>query len=598
MSKDKRKQPSRGDWNVMSYSIPNNPLLWASVTCILTAIAYFPMLANGFTNWDDPSYITENPLLLGPDWGGIFSKPVMSNYHPLTVASLALNYQASQLSPFFYHFVDWILHILNTGLVFFLAFKLSNGKHLVGFITALYFGIHPMHVESVAWASERKDVLFTFFFLLSLLYYLRYLERPDWKIYLGVLALFVLSLLSKPAAVTLPIVLLLIDWYRGRELGAKNLWLEKIPFFALALAFGLFTLQIQSENAIAEAGFYPPWQKAIFACYGFGEYIIRLFWPFPLSAIHPFPKPGVIPISFYPALLTSVATVAAAWFFRKNKDIVFGLVFYTVNLVLVLQILTFGNSIISERYTYVPYIGLMFAIATSLEKCTWPKLVKNGVLGLLLIFALGLAMVSNKQVRVWKDSLTLWTKVIESYPDNHIARSNRGNYLANKLNRVEEGLADYNAVLKIKPDHVHSLENRAIIYLQQHKYKAGYADAEQIVRLHPNLPKGYFLRAFAADKLQNPDQAIADYSSCIALQPSHEEASVNRGALYFNFKKDYQKAKDDFDTAIQINPKNSNYYIFRARCWDALQNPAEALEDIATAKQLGNDLNLSSEPRR
>jgi len=602
MSKHKLKLPTPVERIGMPPSNTTNPLLWVFATCTLTAIAYYPMLANGFTNWDDPYYITENPLLRGPDWGGIFSKSVVSNCHPLTVASLALNYRVSQLSPFSYHLVDWLLHILNTGLVFYLAFNLSNGKRLVGFITALYFGIHPMHVESVAWASERKDVLYTLFFLLSLLCYLRYLERPDWKKYFGVFALFVLSLLSKPAAVTLPVVLLLMDWYRGRAIGDKNLWLEKIPFFALGLAFGLFTLQIQTENAIAEPGFYPLWQRAVFACYGFGEYIIRVFWPFPLSAIHSFPKPGVVPLSFYPALLATAVTVATAWYFRRNKQLVFGLVFYTVNVVLVLQMLTFGNSIISERYTYVPYIGLIFAIATTLENSKWPKSVKNGVMSLLLLFAFGFAMVSNRQVRVWKDSQTLWTKVIESYPDNYIARTNRGNYLATKLNRFEEGLADYSAILQIKPDHAHSLENRAIIYLQQHNDKAAFADAEQLVRFHPNLPKGYFLRAFAADKLQNPDQAIADYSICIALQPHHEEAIVNRGALYFNAKQNYQKAKDDFDAAIQINPKNGAYFLFRARCWVALKNNADVLRDITTAKQLGktpgNDLILSSEPLR
>jgi protein O-mannosyl-transferase len=124
--------------------LAGRPLLWALGVCAIVAIAFFPMLSNGFTNWDDQFYITENPLLVGPDWAGILTKPVVSNYHPLTVASLALNYQLSALSPFSYHLVDWLLHLLNTGLVFYLAFRLSKGNHWVGAITALMFGFTPL----------------------------------------------------------------------------------------------------------------------------------------------------------------------------------------------------------------------------------------------------------------------------------------------------------------------------------------------------------------------------------------------------------------------------------------------------------------------
>ena len=599
MKKNQRKQPTNPtpQQSVKKANSPSDisPLLWALGVCTLTAMVFFPMLSNGFTNWDDQLYITENALLRGPDWSGIFSKAVVSNYHPLTVASLALNYQFSKLSPFSYHIVDWLLHILNTGLVFYFAFRLSGNQRWVAVITALLFGIHPMHVESVAWASERKDLLYTFFFLSSLLVYLQYLQQESWKKYTVALGLFALSLLSKPAAVTLPVVLLLLDWYQGRSLKDKKVWLEKLPFFGLALAFGLLTLQIQAEKAIANPEYYPLWQRMVFACYGFGAYLKGLVWPFPLSAIHPFPDAGVVPTSYYPALLIALGSVVAAWYFRKRKYIVLGIGFFAVNVVLVLQLLAFGNAVIAERYTYVPYIGLAYALAMTWANNTWPPATKNVVLGLFLLAGLGFAVSSNRQVRVWKNSQTLWTKAIEAYPNSYVARSNRGNDLVTNFQQYDEALIDYNIALEVEPNHAHSLENRTIIYLHKQNFEAAMIDAESFVKFHPDMPRAYLLRAFTADKLKKTDQAIADYGKCIELDPQNEEPRGNRGVIYYNSKQDFRAAKDDFDAGCRLNPKKGVNFVNRARCWVKFGNKAEALKDIETAKKLREGVDAALE---
>src|SRR6187431_970195 len=214
MSKGKQK-PSKnpvrsGGQRKTDTSAANNPIFWALGVCVVTAIVFLPMFANGFTNWDDPLYVVDNALLRGPDWAGIFSKTIVSNYHPLTIATLAFNFQWSELEPFSYHFVNWLLHVFNTGLVFYFAYRLSQNNLWVGAITALFFGIHPMHVESVAWVSERKDVLYTAFFMISLLHYLQFIQKSNWQKYGLAMLFFIASLLSKPAAVTLPVVLVLI----------------------------------------------------------------------------------------------------------------------------------------------------------------------------------------------------------------------------------------------------------------------------------------------------------------------------------------------------------------------------------------------------
>lgn len=561
--------------------------LWLLLPAFLSAIVFIPMLSNGFTNWDDQRYVTENAMLIGPDWKAIFSSPVVSNYHPLTMLTLAINYQVSALDPFSYHLVNWILHILNTILVAFLAYKLSSGNRWVAIITALFFGIHPMHVESVAWISERKDVLYTFFFLLALIWYNDYLRERSLKKYLVVLLWFVASLLSKPAAVTLPLILLLMDWYRGRSFRDKNFWLEKIPLFLLAALFGVLTLIYQAEEAIANPEYYPLWQKLIFAAYGFGEYFRRLFWPFPLSTIHPFPDQGIVPAIYYPSILLTFCVIGVLWFFRRNKDLLFGVVFFAINLVLVLQVLAFGNSVISERYTYVPYIGLVFSLAMLWAKSNLSPMLKNAFLALFVFAGLAFSIATYNQVKVWHDSMTLWTNAIEVYPRSYVARSNRGNYLITDLKAYDQGLIDYNIALEVMPDHINSLENRAIIFLHKEDYQAALNDAEMFIKYHPEMPRGYFLKAFTLDRLGRADEAIAEYTRSIALDPKNAEPLANRGIIFYNSKKDYVSAKADFDAAIQLDPSKGEPFLNRARCWIKSGNKAEALQDLETARKLG-----------
>ena len=561
--------------------------LWLLLPAFVTAIVFIPMLSNGFTNWDDQRYVTENAMLIGPDWKAIFSSPVVSNYHPLTMLTLAINYQVSALDPFSYHLVNWILHILNTILVAFLAYKLSSGNRWVAIITALFFGIHPMHVESVAWISERKDVLYAFFFLLALIWYNDYLRERTLMKYLVVLLWFVASLLSKPAAVTLPLILLLMDWYRGRSFRDKGLWLEKSPFFLLAALFGVLTLIYQAEEAIANPEYYPLWQKLIFAAYGFGEYFRRLFWPFPLSTIHPFPDQGIVPAIYYPSILLTFCVIGVLWIFRRNRDLLFGVGFFAINLLLVLQVLAFGNSVISERYTYVPYVGLVFALVMLWAKSNLSPMLKNAFLALFVFGAFAFSMAANKQVKVWHDSMTLWTNAIEVYPRSYVARSNRGNYLITDLKAYDEGLIDYNIALEVMPDHINSLENRAIIFLHKEEYQAALNDAAMFIKFHPEMPRGYFLKAFTLDRLGRADEAIAEYTRSIALDPKNAEPLANRGIIFYNSKKDYVSAKADFDAAIQLDPSKGEPFLNRARCWIKSGNKAEALQDLETARKLG-----------
>src|SRR6187399_1866970 len=234
--------------------------LWLLGVLVITGICLFPMLNNGFTNWDDDVYVINNLVIKTPDWKAIFFRPSAYNYHPLTMLTLAFNYAISGMEPFSYHFVNWLLHILNTSLVFLFIYKISGRKIFVAAFTSLIFGIHPMHIESVAWISERKDVLYASFFLLALLQYWHFLETGKRPNFLYCFSFFILSLLSKPAAIILPFVLLLLDYWHGRSFTWK-LWVEKIPFLIFSLLLGLITIKVQSAEAIVGFDMYPLWTR-------------------------------------------------------------------------------------------------------------------------------------------------------------------------------------------------------------------------------------------------------------------------------------------------------------------------------------------------
>src|SRR6187200_779016 len=402
-------------------------LPWIVPIVLVTAVCLSPMLRNSFTNWDDEYYVVQNALLRGPDWAGIFSKPVVSNYHPITVATLAFNYSITQLDPSSYLITNLLLHLINTALVFYFIWLISGKKIWVAAFSAIAFGIHPMHVESVAWVSERKDVLYTLFFLLSLIQYWRFLSDGKNKNLIYCFLFFALSILSKPAAIILPFVLLSLDYWYGRKFN-QRIWLEKIPFLIVSLVFAVLTFNIQSKTAIASLDFYPLWTRFFFATYSAMMYIVRFFVPYPLSAFHSFPLTTRMPLPMWLSPVFILALLALVWIKRKNKLLVFSFFFFMINLVLVLQLVSIGGTLLSERYTYVPYIGMAFILGMLLDK--YSISVNRSLLwGIPAVVLLVFGIITFQRTKVWNNSETLWTDAIKHFPDAPVPRTNRANYL-------------------------------------------------------------------------------------------------------------------------------------------------------------------------
>ena len=570
---------------------------WLLALAVVTAICFFPMLKNGFTNWDDEYYVVNNAMLRGPDWHAIFTQPVAANYHPLTMISLALNYQLTGLDPSSYLLVNYLFHLIDTLLVFYFIWLISGKKAPVAFLSALIFGIHPMHVESVAWVSERKDVLYTFFFLLALIQYWKYLQTTKkWNYGLCIL-LFILSLLSKPAAIIFPLVLFLLDYWKGRAINVKSS-LEKIPFFLLAILFAVITLNIQSSTAVSGLNVFPLWTRFFFACYGVMIYFFRFFIPYPLSAFHPFPSADHLG---WPVLISPVfvlALLAFLWYQRKNKMIIFGFSFFVVNLLLVLQIISVGLTIVSERYTYVPYIGLAFIAGMLLSryKGTFAKQVSWIIPALV---ALIFGFITFKYIGAWKNSNTLWSNVISYYPNSIYARTNRANYTiqsaqmekdsVKKTALLNQALEDCSVALKNDPKYILGYQNRINIFLLQNRNQEALADAESLNKYAPQNPVGYLTKGIVYTRLNEIENAFTNLSKCISLNPNADDALNMRGTLLVNNYQKFSEALTDFNKAISLNPKGE-YYYGRSICNYRLGDLQHAKEDALIAMQKGISL--------
>jgi tetratricopeptide (TPR) repeat protein len=563
--------------------------IWLAAVAALTFLIYIPALSNGFTNWDDVLYVTSNPLLKDLSTDGlkaIFTTPVVSNYHPLTILSLALNYQVAELSPMTYHLTSVVLHVINTCLVFWFIWLLSSGNKWVSAVVALLFGIHPMHVESVAWISERKDLLYTMFYVAAMIVYVKYIRLRQLKYLAFVTVLGAISLLCKPAAIVLPLSLIAIDYYLKRDWNWS--WItEKIPLFMLSGIIAYATVSIQSERAVASVELHGILDRICFAGFGWIWYLLKVIVPYPLSALHPFPK-ELTPL-YYIATLTSLAAVAFLLLKVRNRNVLFGFGFYTINLLLVLQLVSIGNAVVAERYTYVPYISIFFMMAMSVYGALQDKWAnyKWIVVAISGVWIAALAFLTLTRIPVWKSSQALWENVLSTYPESPRAWTNKGLDLYDQK-KWPEVIDHLSKAIDADPNFADALEWRTRAYLENKEKDKALQDAVRFQKLYPKKEAALFVLARAQDATGDAEAAIQNYNQLIAAYPDKTEYLNNRGVIYFNKLKRYEEAKADFEAAIRLQPDNGSYYLNLSRCYYMLSDLPNAKTNAIKAAELGS----------
>lgn len=551
---------------------------------LISLIIYLPVFQNGLLAWDDDAYIKNNPLLSSFNLKEIFSQYVKSNYHPFTILILAIEYQLFGLNPAGYHTINLLLHLVNVILVFYAVYLLSE-KSVVALVASLLFGIHPMHVESVAWVAELKDLLYTAFFLASYVFYMKYAGSLQKKHYAIALSLFLVSLLSKAMAASLPVVLILTDYFKGRKINRKTL-LEKAPFFLLAAIFGIIAVIAQKSSGAAEiTGFSFP-QRIVFACLGFLSYLIKLVAPVNLSAYYPYPVMSGenIPGQLYIYIFLFLALAVSVYFsLRLTRKIFFGMAFFTITVFLVLQLLPVGGAVMADRYSYIPSIGI-FYLAGEGFYYLWMKRQKWIPVILLIGFAVFFSIETYARCGVWKDDITLWNDVLSKNDRITEALINRGIAYKN-AGKTDLALADLNKAIDIDGKSALAYFNRGIIFEDAKKYDQALANYNRSVDLDPGFAQVYNNRGNLFSGAGRYDQAIADFNKAVKLEPHFSQAYNNRGSLYANSGK-YDLALADFNKAVEFNPGNPKAYSNRGNVLASMKKYDEAIADFSKAINL------------
>ena len=418
-------------------ALDRNKIVFSIIfVAVLTFFSFSSTLDSEFTNWDDQKYVTENHVIKEISWDRL--KTIFTDFYteaysqPLVILSFAIEYYFFKLNPFIYHLTNLILHTLSSVLVFCLVFIFSR-KISISLITALFFGIHPLHVESVAWVSERKDVLSIFFFLQSLIFYLLHKERNKWFYYYLSVFVLVLSLFSKAMGVTLPFILLLFDYLSGRRFDRKAL-LEKVPFFAVSGLFVVMNLYIfYSAGAIISTKVFSHYDNVLIACRSLVFYLIKVLLPINLSAFYPYPTEiSIFQPDFFLSLVVLIILVALVWYSRKyTRKIIFGSLFFLLTILPVIKLVPFGGggAAMADRYMYIPSIGLFYVAGVAFYKAfQWDDVslgsVRKLTVLLLCLVVLFFSFLSYKRGDVWQKSETLWLNVIKNYPDVSLAHNN------------------------------------------------------------------------------------------------------------------------------------------------------------------------------
>lgn len=552
------------------------------ILAYITVLSFYPALSAGFINLDDTAMLTYNQYvrsLSADNIIGIFSNYHYKLYHPIVTLSYAIEYHFFKFDPFIYHFTNIILHLLNTFLVFFIFKKLTK-SFAVSYIVSILFAVHPAHAEAVAWVSSRKDLLYSLFYLSSVLFYLKLSETAyKTKIFLLSLLFFILSCMSKPMAVTLPVVLALIDYYQN------NLTLKKIknyiPFILISIIFAVITV----------LGYYSPEQKSSYTLYSEILYILNahfnILWylynfifPFKLSCLYPFfydfhTDPPFF-IMYSPALLY-IIFLFVFLSLKFNKKIFFGFMFFILTLLPSSGVMPTGMSPIADRYVYLPYIGLFYLFAEFASYIYSNVKIKKWIYYALFILIVSVMMyLSYHRTLLWTDTTKLMTDAIKKYPDySHHAYLVRGMEfkLAHNMDKAEDDFKKAFSICPYSPYTAFNLAHIAQIKKQFSLAKEGYL---KIPKDSPDYISAMINLSLILHEEGKTEKAINFLEKIKNSYTDYYNADlINSTLASFYFSRDnadIHTVIEYLQKAIALNPYNEQYYLFNMVCYEKLKD--------------------------
>jgi tetratricopeptide (TPR) repeat protein len=595
-----------------------------------TSIAFWQVNHGDFSVYDDIAYVTDNSYIRdgitieGIRWA--FTTSHVANWHPLTWLSHMLDVEFFGLEPQWHHLTNLLFHIANTLLLFLVFYRMTKELWHSAFVAAL-FALHPLHVESVAWIAERKDVLSAFFWILTIGAYVYYVECPALKRYLAVLILFGLGLMTKPMLVTLPFVLLLLDYWPLKRFDKKKsaqenqaesgtpvfwdklkgdpeekhtvemkseyqsslirplLW-EKIPFFTLTVLSSTITyLAQQKEGAMASFEAISLSARIANAFVSYIIYIGKMVWPNNLAVIYPHPVLWPLWQVIGAVLLLITVSILVIWAARKFPYLTIGWLWYVGTLVPVIGIVQVGSQARADRYTYIPLIGLFIMVAWGI-----PELLKKWRYRKEALFASSaltvscLFIVTWIQVGYWQDSIILFEHTLKVTDNNCIAHVSRGSAYG-RIGNYTQAIGDFDKAIEINPKYAEAYCIRGKAYAALGNHRQAIEDYDRAIKIKPEYAEAYYNRGITYNRLGDYKQAIGDLDRTIEIDPKYAEAYCNRGAAY-GIHGNYKHAIQDLNRAIEIKPKYAEAYCNRGAVYGRLSNPTLAIRDFDKAIEI------------
>jgi tetratricopeptide (TPR) repeat protein len=553
---------------------------------MVTTAVYLPVRHYQFVNYDDDVYVTLNPHIhhgltrKAVEWsfaaGLLYSSPNADYWRPLSYLSHALDIELFGFQPAGHHLMSVALHVAATVSLFWVLQLMTGALWRSAFVAAL-FALHPLHVESVAWVAERKDVLSGLFFILTLGAYTRYSRKPSVSGYLLVLGLFVLGLMSKPIVVTLPLVLLLLDYWPLRRCAGPakaedyyrsdlrsqfpiqtvlRLVLEKLPFFVLAAGLSLFTFHSQKAvGAVSHLDQVSLSARIGNALVSYGAYLLNLFWPADLAVLYPYHL--VLPAwqVWGSLVLLGGITVLVLAGARRCPWLPVGWCWYLGMLLPVIGIIQVGSQARADRYTYLSSIGLFLMVVWTVgELCpSWRH--RKGLLGVLMGLVVAIMTVcTSVQISYWRNSESLWMHALACTSDNAIAHDNFGSALFQK-GRVDEAIAQYQTALQIEPGYTDAHNNLGEALFREGRVDEATAQFQKALEIQPDYVHAHYNLGIALDREGRLDEAIDQFRKTLEVLTDDLETHINLGIALAQ-KGLPDQAMVEFRKALEIEPDN------------------------------------------
>lgn len=602
----------------------DSPVFRVRAVCLVlffgTLLLFSRALNHGFLDCDDPDYVTQNVhVQAGLTWAGVrwaFTSDDAANWFPLTWLSHMLDWQLFGNNPRGHHATNILWHALSAAMAF-LALRRLTKTFWTSAASAALFAWHPLRVESVAWIAERKDVLSAFFGLLTLWAYAVYVEKRRDRaagarsFYALALAAFATGLLCKPMLVTLPCLLLLLDWWPLKRVGSgekiSSLLLEKTPFFLLTTASCIVTYQVQKAgNAVAES--FGSGTRLANAVVSVGRYLEKFFWPFDLAVGYPHPAHWATASVAGAALLLLAITAVALWQRRRRPWLLTGWLWFVGMLVPVIGVVQVGIQAMADRYTYLPMLGLQLALLWTLHELALPSAVRRFVPAAVALMLAGCVARTWNQLGVWRNSNTLYEHALAVTKDNYLAHSYLATTLLNeghfdeavlhfrraveikpdyaaaryrlgvaleRMGRTDEALATYRELLKIRPNYAAAHYSVGVILLNRNQPAEAIPHLQAALRKKPDHDTAHVALGIATARLGRPQEAVACYEKALALNPFNAEAYYNYANALVSLNRD-QEALERYEEALQLNPDFEEAHCNYANLLRKLNRPDEA----------------------